>query len=337
LSEITLFTKGFVGQTSGMTVGIVLGSGGLVGPTFHLAALRHLRDSGRVDPDTADVIVGTSGGSIVASLLAAGIPFDKLLWAFRITAATDAPVDERELTDLDRALAAAVEHLSSMPSLGWGPMQRPRVRHRDSPTFRSRIALRTSSLFAEGAIDPMHYAAPFIELMGDQWPSRLRVCAVERTTGVRTVFGPWSNVPIAEACAASCAVPGLFRPVDIGDASYSDGGFYSPTNADVVLDDHLDRVVVISPMSSRPRSLPVSREHPIRVALHTPVALEARALRKQGASVTVIEPDRAVRRAIGANYLDSQRLPAVASAALAKAPPQIRTRTGRRRLIPLEA
>jgi NTE family protein len=337
LSEITLFFEGSVGQTAGMTVGIVLGSGGLVGPTFHLAALRHLRDSGHVDPDTADIIVGTSGGSIVASLLAAGVAFDTLLWAFRVAGANDAPIDETEVTDADRALAAAVEHLSTLPPLGWGPMQRPKVRHRDSPTFRARVALRTSSLFTEGAVDPMHYAAPFVDLMGQRWPSRLRVCAVERTTGVRTVFGPWSNVLVGEACAASCAVPGLFRPVDIGDVSYSDGGFYSPTNADVVLDDHLDRVIIISPMSSRPRSLPVSAEHPIRLALHAPVALEVRALRKQGASVTVIEPDRAVRRAIGSNYLDSKRLPAVASAALAKAPPQVRARTVRRRLIPLEA
>jgi NTE family protein len=337
LSEITLFSEGFVNETAGMTVGIVLGSGGLVGPTFHLAALRHLRDSGRVDPDSADVFVGTSGGSIVASLLAAGIPFDKLLRAFRVTGANDMPADEADVADDDRALATAVHHLLSLPPLGWGPMQRPRVRRRDSPTFRARVALRTSSLFAEGAIDPMHYARPFVELMGQPWPSRLRVCAVERTTGVRTVFGPWSNVKIAEACAASCAVPGLFQPVAIDDANYSDGGFYSPTNADVVLDDHLDQVIVISPMSSRPRSLPVSTDHPIRLALHAPVALEARALRRQGALVTIIEPDRAVRRAIGSNYLDSDRLPAVALAALAKAPPQNRARTGRRRLIPLEA
>jgi NTE family protein len=320
-----------------MTVGIVLGSGGLVGPTFHLAALRHLRDSGRVDPDAADVIVGTSGGAIVASLLAAGIPFDKLLRAFRIDGANDGAVDEPELTDEDHALTTAVDHLLSLPALGWGPMQRPKVHRRDSPTFRARVALRASSLFTEGAVDPMHYAAPFIELMGQRWPSRLRVCAVERTTGVRTVFGPWSNVDVAVACAASCSVPGLFRPVDIDDASYSDGGFYSPTNADVVLDDHLDRVIVISPMSSRPRSLPVSTDHPIRLALHAPVALEARALRKQGAQVTVIEPDRAVRRAIGSNYLDSKRLPGVAAAALATAPTPIRARNGRRRLIPLEA
>jgi NTE family protein len=320
-----------------MTIGVVLGSGGLVGPTFHLAALRHLRDAGRLDPDNIDMIVGTSGGSIVASLLASGIPFDALLAAFHVDPhATD--VDDAHRHNLD----IAVEHLLSLPVLGWGHLKRPHVRRRDASGFRERLALRTSFMFGAGAIDAHDYAAPFAPLIGSQWPAHLRICAVDLTTGVRSVFGPWSNVDLVEACAASCAVPGLFQPVHINGLPYSDGGFYSPTNADVLINDELlgtsiDEVFVLSPMSSNARSLPVSSDHPIRVFLHAAVALESKALRRAGAAVTVIEPNRAVRRAIGSTYLDRNRLPAITEAALAEGLPLRRPRNARRRLLPLDA
>jgi NTE family protein len=335
-----------------MTVGVVLGSGGLVGPTFHLAALSHLRDAGRLDPDNIDVIVGTSGGSIVASLLASGVPFDSLLAAFHVDQHAAEPIEPIEPSDANDAhdandqrradLDRAVECLLSLPALGWGRIQRPHIRRRDTPGFRQRLALRTSSMFGDGTIDAHHYAEPFSRLIGSPWPSQLRVCAVDLTTGVRAVFGPWSNVDLVEACAASCAVPGLFQPVYINGVPYSDGGFYSPTNADVLTTDELlasavDEVFVLSPMSSNMRSLPVSSDHPIRLVLHAAIALESRALRKSGAAVTVIEPNRAVRRAIGSMYLDRDRLPAVTKAALASGPPLQRPRIARRRLIPLDA
>jgi NTE family protein len=316
-----------------MSVGVVLGSGGLVGPTFHLAALQHLRAAGRLDPDNLDVIVGTSGGSIVASLLASGVPFDRLLTAFHV--APDDDLDDRD--DLD----AAIERLLSLPNLGWGHMRRPRIRRRNIKGFRERLALRTSFLFDEGSIDAHHYAEPFSRLISSRWPENLRVCAIDLTTGVRAIFGPWSNVDLVEACAASCAVPGLFQPVRINGVPYSDGGFYSPTNADVLIGDalqtaHLDEVFVLSPMSSAVRSMPVTAEHPIRVALHAAVAFESKALRRNGSTVTVIEPDRAVRRAIGSTYLDRNRLPAVAAAAREAGVAANRPRNPRRRLIPLD-
>jgi NTE family protein len=322
-----------------MTVGVVLGSGGLVGPTFHLAALRKLRDAGRLDPDNLDVIVGTSGGSIVASLLASGVPFDSLLAAFHV----DPHADTADPGLPGRAeLDAAVERLLSLPALGWGRMQRPHIRRRDISGFRERLALRTSFMFSEGAIDAHDYAEPFTRLINSHWPTNLRVCAVNLITGARTVFGPWSNVDVVEACAASCAVPGLFQPVRIGGVPYSDGGFYSPTNADAVINDELlaspvDEVFILSPMSSQACSVPVSSDHPIRVFLHAAVALESRALRKGGAAVTVIEPSKALRRAIGSSYLDRDRLPGVAEAALASGTPLQRPRIARRRLIPLDA
>src|ERR671914_1061413 len=54
-----------------MTLGLVLGGGGLVGMGYHAGALKALDEWG-VDPDRFDVIVGTSAGSVIGSYLATG-------------------------------------------------------------------------------------------------------------------------------------------------------------------------------------------------------------------------------------------------------------------------
>ena len=289
-----------------MSLAVVLGSGGLVGPAFHLATLRRLRETGAFDPADVGLWVGTSGGAIVASLLSTGCTLDELCAAFGVT----------DTSAADPAIAIAVEHLLSLPILRWGAMRRPRrASRRLLPDWRQRVALRVSSLFSDGEIDPLDYAEPFRELIGEVWPESLRVCAVRVSDGSRVVFGPDSGIGLVEACAASCAVPGLFRPVTHDGVAYSDGGFYSPTNADVIIDSRSSRALVLSPMSSPFNTRPVSPDHPIRVALHGIVATERRNLLRHGIVATVIEPTQAVRRAIGARYLDRTRLPAVIAAA----------------------
>ena len=59
-----------------------------------------------------------------------------------------------------------------------------------------------------------------------------------------------SDVRLAEAISASCAVPGIMRPVHIGDRVLVDGGVVSPSNADIALcDGAATPTVVVSPMS----------------------------------------------------------------------------------------
>src|SRR5262249_10866693 len=54
------------GQTEGMTRGVVLGGGGIAGVAWEAGIVIGLRRAG-VDLSSADVIVGTSAGSIVGS------------------------------------------------------------------------------------------------------------------------------------------------------------------------------------------------------------------------------------------------------------------------------
>ena len=88
-------------------------------------------------------------------------------------------------------------------------------------------------------------------------PTRSGCAAVRLRDGKRVVFGrpDAPDVPVGQAVAASCAVPGYFRPVSIDGRRYIDGSVRSLTNADLLGDAGLDLVLVISPMtqaSARP-------------------------------------------------------------------------------------
>src|SRR4051794_32015678 len=57
-----------------MRVGLVLGAGGVVGASWLIGALEALQDETGWDPTEAEVIVGTSAGSVVGALTASGLP-----------------------------------------------------------------------------------------------------------------------------------------------------------------------------------------------------------------------------------------------------------------------
>ena len=52
---------------------LVLGAGGVLGAAWSIGALNALVDIEGFDPREADVIVGTSAGSVLAALLGAGL------------------------------------------------------------------------------------------------------------------------------------------------------------------------------------------------------------------------------------------------------------------------
>src|SRR4051812_46777874 len=57
-----------------MRVGVVLGAGGVLGGAWHVGALEALADGTNWDPGSADYVVGTSAGSMIGTLLCAGVP-----------------------------------------------------------------------------------------------------------------------------------------------------------------------------------------------------------------------------------------------------------------------
>jgi NTE family protein len=67
--------------------------------------------------------------------------------------------------------------------------------------------------------------------------NRVLVTAADLDTGERVVFGPGyrEDVPISKAVAASCAVPGLFRPYRIGNRYHLDGELVRTLSADLAV------------------------------------------------------------------------------------------------------
>ena len=73
---------------------------------------------------------------------------------------------------------------------------------------------------------------------GDGWPPHpnLWIVACDHDTGRRVAFGRADAPPasLADAVAASCAIPGFYRPVEIAGRRYVDGGVASTSNLDML-------------------------------------------------------------------------------------------------------
>jgi len=54
-------------------IGLVLGAGGSVGHAYHAGVLAAIAEATGWSPNSAELIVGTSAGSLVAALLRAGL------------------------------------------------------------------------------------------------------------------------------------------------------------------------------------------------------------------------------------------------------------------------
>ena len=210
------------------SVGVVLGAGGLVGLGYHVHVLTDLQHQGILDIRDAEVVVGTSAGSLVAGLLTSGIELSDLRDALNPLA--------------DTQLSTALARLLALRTNSMASLKRPERPQRHLGERRQRVALWSASLFGEGEIDATEIARGFDQLLPDAWPSQLQVCSLERHTAERAVWHQHHTAPLPVAVAASCAVPGIFRPVTIDDHEYVDGGFWSPTNADVLLGRQLDQI-----------------------------------------------------------------------------------------------
>lgn len=77
-------------------------------------------------------------------------------------------------------------------------------------------------------------------------PHPVYVTAVDLDTATRKVFGPGydDRVPVSQAVAASCCVPGLLRPHEIGGRYYVDGEVARTLSADVAVEAGADIVII---------------------------------------------------------------------------------------------
>jgi NTE family protein len=248
---------------------LVLGGGGITGIAWELGVLAGLAEAG-TDLTGADLVVGTSAGSVVGAQITSGADLERLF-----ARQLEPPTGER----------GARLRRSSLASFGWAML---RSRGRDVE-FRRRIGGLALAAERAGLTPTEQERIDVIgqRLAGADWPDRpLTVTAVDAETGEFRPFDRDSGVPLVHAVAASCAVPGVYPPVTIDGRRYVDGGMRSAANADLA--DGYDRVVVLAPI---PRGV-------------GPMASVDAQVTGMVARVAVVSPDTGSRTAIGRNVLD---------------------------------
>jgi NTE family protein len=157
-------------------------------------------------------------------------------------------------------------------------------------------------------------------------------------SGKRVVFGQTSapEADLAEAVAASCAIPGFFEPVLIHGRRYVDGGLHSLCNLDLLEDSNVDVVICISAMTSGAR---IAGSTPLRRAIYSLLSQGREQLRQQaevlinrGVDVVVIEPTAKDHAAMGVNLMDARRWESVLEVAQTSVAAQLRRRNVKARL-----
>jgi NTE family protein len=284
-------------------VGLVLGAGGVTGGAFHAGVLAALVDSIGWDARDADLIVGTSAGSVTGATLRAG------------------------LSPRDMAARARGEQLSAdgiallqrlrVPMGPTAPPTGPRLRFgRPAAPEVLGAALRrpwqvrptaiAAGLLPAGTVSTESITSAMTSMHPEGWPDRpLWVCAVRVRDGALVVFGRDATTSIGLAVAASCAIPGFFAPVEIDGARYVDGGAHSFANVETIAREPLDLVVVSAPMA--------------RTIGRVQLRAEIERVRRRGVPVVAFRPTPDDERAMGVNAMDPARRSPVVQQAYASA------------------
>jgi NTE family protein len=205
---------------------LVLGGGGPVGVGWQAGLLSGLLEEG-IAVRRADLVVGTSAGSVVGAQLTSG-----------------------------RALADVVAPIGTAPPWATGAHE---------GASRDLAALLASG--AVGTVSEDQFVARFDFLAGVEWPENFRCTAFGAASGRFAAWDREAGVDVHRAVASSCSVPGLSPPVTIGTEQYIDGGARDMLNADLAVGHERVVVlscVVLDPTEGRVPDLLAARLPDVR-------------------------------------------------------------------------
>jgi NTE family protein len=200
-----------------------VGSGGAAKGVAHLGAIKAMEELGL----RADVFVGASAGAIAGAFVSQGFTADQMIDWFR-------PFWSRRTGALKARYFLGLPNKEQWRSPGW----------------------LTSGAFSIDRFERfLRERLPINDFHRLDRP--LMVTAADIDGRGRVVFGQGyrDRVPISQAVAASCCVPGLFRPYRIGDRYYIDGEVVRTLSIDLAIDAGADVVIISNvyrPHVSRP-------------------------------------------------------------------------------------
>jgi NTE family protein len=265
---------------------LVLGGGGVAGIAWTVGLVCGLADGG-VDLSRADLVVGTSAGSVVGALVAGGVP-PADLWAGQVDPSRQA---DELYAEVD--LEASAELVRSFA---------------DAPTpeaLRARLGAVAIAAKTVSEARRRDVIASRLRLAAGWPPTRLLIPAVDAETGAARVFDATDGLDLVDVVAASCAVPGVWPPVTIDGRRYVDGGVRTLLNADLAAG--AARVLVLAPTG-------VAGSGPVAAGLE-----EALPLLEKTGRVLAVAPDQASLDAMGTNVLDPATREPAATAGRAQA------------------
>ena len=230
---------------------LVLQGGGALG-AYQIGVYQAMHEAG-IEPDW---VIGTSIGAINAALIAGNQPKDRLkqmhaFWdvlewqsPFPMMTATHGVLNP--LSNLSIMTQGVPGFFKPNPSSWWGLQ---------TPLGADRAAFYDTSPLHETLLEHVDFAR------ANAGAPRLTVGAVNARTGEMRYFDSRKETLAAEHVMASGALPPAFPAVRIDDEPYWDGGVYSNTPIEAVLDDNPRRSSTIfaiqlwNPSGSEPESI----------------------------------------------------------------------------------
>jgi NTE family protein len=308
-------------------VGLVLGAGGVLGAAWMTGVLVRLQERLPGPAAEADLMVGTSAGSVLAAALRCHASLAEItawqsgqatgqLSQSAALAAQDGPLPPLPyLRPGSLPLAYAALTLQVPPwvgASGWLP--HGRGQHTALRSLVSALHERHHGHHHHhhlhhrdaGPADPPHWVD------GHTW-----IAAMDYDTGRRVLFGQAGAPPAAltEAVVASCSIPGWYAPAVIGGRRYVDGGIRSATSLGVLRGADVDEVWVLAPMASTEPDHPLRPdlrlERRLRQLITRALVRQAKLLRAEGKHVTIVTPGSSDLAVMGANLMDGSRRQAV--------------------------
>jgi NTE family protein len=319
--------RGFEGKRVPVKVGLVLGAGGVLGGAWLVGGLSAVARETDWDPGSADHIVGTSAGSMIGALVAGGIPPWFMVAHSRgeVFEGLVGP-DGRPAAEADRSAGASFRLHRGIPAIGPGSL-RMAFTALSSPLRHTPLQM-VAGWIPSGFISTDSLRDTVARAVPGDWVDHPNYWAVacDYETGRRTPFGRLGSprAQIGDAVAASCAIPGFYRPVKIGRRRYVDGGVCSVSNLDLLAGRGLDLVICLNPLTSSSEGRRSGRgirgaaggavsgaldfiPSITRRASRARLEREERKVRRFGTEVVVIEPTLEDQAAMGRNWMSTER------------------------------
>ena len=190
--------------------GLVLGGGGVLGAAWMIGALSAVSDAYEWDPRDAEIVVGTSAGSVVGAMLACGLGVETLINHQR---GIVAPGDPDIGFDPDTAAGGTLPPRPQL-RIGSASLLAKTVLHpRRLPVLAALSGLAPRG---RGTLAALEELVRQVNPDGT-WPEHPAawMIAMDYDAGKRVAFGsPGApEASLSDAVMASCSIPGWFAPI----------------------------------------------------------------------------------------------------------------------------